>query len=74
MGYSWVNKGLASGLSFTYGNYVYKYNALSNELELQQGGSNETRKKDLVFVLRDLSNIEIENNSFKVYVNHYRLK
>ena len=74
MGYTWVNKGLASGLSFTMGNYVYKYNGLTNTLEPQTGGSNETRKKDLLFVLRDLQNIEIENNAFKIYVNHYRLK
>lgn len=75
MGYSWVNKGSASGLSFIYGNSVYTYNSLNNTLD-PVGNTGTTRTKDLVMVL-DLSkmtNDNIVNNSFKIYVNHYKLK
>lgn len=76
MGYSWVSKGSASGLSFTYGNQLYTYNAITNTLDLQSSSSHTSRTKDLVMVL-DLSKMtsdNIVNNSFKIFVNHYKLK
>lgn len=73
MGYSWENKGSASGLSFTYGNDVYTYNSLTNSLDLV-GSSKTIRTQDLMFVFRNLQNATIENNELKVFVNHYRLK
>lgn len=73
MGYSWVNKGSASGLSFTFGNSVYTYNAITNTLDLQSSSSHTSRTKDLIMVVNDLSKLTIENNSFKIYINHYKL-
>lgn len=73
MGYSWVDKGSASGLSFTYGNQLYTYNAITNTLDLQSSSSHTSRTKDLVMVVNDLSKLTIENNSFKIFVNHYKL-
>ena len=73
MGYSWVSKGSASGLSFTYGNQLYTYNAITNTLDLQSGSSHTSRTKDLVMVVNDLSKLTIENNAFKIFVNHYKL-
>ena len=74
MGYSWVSKCSASGLSFTYGNSIYTYNAITNTLDLQGGSSHTSRTKDLIMVVNDLSNLEIVNNSFKIYINHYKLR
>ena len=72
MGYSWQNKGSASGLSFTYSNDVYTYNSLTNQLDLV-GSSKTIRTQDLMFVFRNLQNATIENNELKVFVNHYKL-
>ena len=71
--YSWDNKGSASGLSFTYGNQVYTYDAIGNKLDLV-GSSKTIRTQDLMFVFRNLQNANIENNELKVFVNHYKLK
>lgn len=73
MGYHWTNKGNASGVSFTFGNNVYTYDAINNVIK-QIGSAKTTRKNDLVFVLRNLENAEIVNNAFKIYINHYPLK
>ena len=74
MGYSWVSKGSANWLSFTYGNSIYTYNAITNTLDLQSSSSHTSRTKDLIMVVNDLSKLTIENNSFKIYINHYSLK
>ena len=74
MAYTWVNKGSASGLSFTYGNSIYTYNAGTGQLDYVGSGGRTTRTQDLMFVFRDLENAIIENNTLKVYVNHYKLK
>lgn len=73
MGYTWNNKGSASGLSFTYGSYVYTYDSINNEFDIV-GSSKTIRTQDLMFVFRNLQNAVIENNSLKVFVNHYKLK
>lgn len=73
MGYHWTYKGSASGVSFTFGNNVYTYDAINNVIK-QIGSAKTTRKNDLVFVLRNLENAEIVNNAFKIYINHYPLK
>lgn len=73
MGYSWVDKGSASSLSFTYYGLVYQYDAPNNKLNLI-GSSTATRTKDLVLVVNDLSKLEIVNNSFKIYLNYYKLR
>lgn len=73
MGYSWVSKGSSNGLSFTYGNSIYTYNAITNTLDLQSSSSHTSRTKDLIMVVNDLSKLTIENNSFKIFVNHYKL-
>ena len=73
MGYHWTNKGSAVDVSFTYGNDVYTYDAINNVL-IEVGSAKATRTNDLVFVLRNLENVEIVDNAFKIYINHYPLK
>lgn len=73
MGYTWDNKGSASNLSFTFGNYVYTYDSLNNVL-VHTGDTNTTRTHDLMFIFNNLQNATIENNSLKVYVRHYKLR
>lgn len=74
MGYTWINKGSASGVYFEYGNNIYEYDAINNELNVIQAESKTTRTQDLLFVFRNLEKAHIENNELKVYVNHYALK
>lgn len=74
MGYTWVNKGSASGLSFTYGNDIYTYDALNNELNKIQGSTTDTRITDLMFVFKNIPTSAINGNTLKVFVNHYKLK
>lgn len=73
MGYKWTNKGTATGYIFTYGNNAYEYDAIQNTL-VSVGNSLTLREKDLMFVLKDLDKAEIVNNSFKIYINYYKLK
>ena len=73
MGYTWDNKGSAINLSFTYGNDVYTYDALNNELKKIQGSTTDTRITDLMFVFKNIPASAIKNNTLKVFVNYYKL-
>ena len=73
-GYSvWENQGDVLGAIFTYGNYLVEYDTITHSL-VKIGNALPTRTKDLMFVFRNIDDITIENNSFKIFVNHYKLK
>lgn len=73
MGYSWVSKGSSVDVSFTYGNSVYKYDTITNQLVFVSNIGRTARNKDLMFVFKNLQNAIVENQELKVCVNYYKL-